>query len=313
MMTFAFGFFLIMSFLFILSFKLDNRAHKVDRRLNSEKMSLRNSKIKQVLEENFETNAPYKKKHKIEVLCVQAGLKIKYGEYKILSLLSAITLPIVFYIFLKNEYLTVASFFLGFTIPSQVITFMRNRRMAVLDKQIGSFLQMVTERYANTKDFAKAIRDCSEDFRGSEPFYSELRDTILEMELGVPTGEAVKNLSVRTGNKYIKRLSDYYSLSIQIGTDEARSTLLKQAFNQYDENRTVKNNLKMAISGPANEAYLMIAFIPITMGYNMATNSEYLPFMTETTMGKVGMTFIFTVIIGCLWLVNTKISAPIDE
>lgn len=275
--------------------------------------SARVGKLKKDLEETFEANASYKKRRKVEVLCIQAGLKLKYGEYKMLCLITAILLPIVFYTILKNEYLTIASFVLGFTIPSQVITFLRNKRMNILDKQIGSFLQMVTERYANTKDFAKAIRDCSEDFKGAEPFYSELRDTVMEIDLGVPTGEAIKNLSIRTGNKYVRRLGDYYSLSIQIGTDEARSTLLKQAFYQYEENRTVKNNLKMAISGPANEAYLMIGFIPVTMIYNAFTNPEYLPFMTTTTLGKVGMAGIFSVIIGCLWLVNTKISAPIDE
>lgn len=305
-------FFLAMTIVMYVSYRIQNKS-LLDKRKEQSMNSARALKFKKDLEDTLESNTSFAKKRKVETMCVQAGLKLRYGEYKIICFITAILLPILFYGVLKNEYLTVASFVLGFTIPSQVITFIRNRRMNVLDKQIGSFLQMVTERYANTKDFAKAIRDCSEDFKGAEPFYSELRDTVMEIDLGVPTGEAIKNLSLRTGNKYVRRLGDYYSLSIQIGTDEARSTLLKQAFYQYEENRTVKNNLKMAISGPANEAYLMIAFIPITMAYNAFTNAEYLPFMTTTQLGKIGVAGIFSVIIGCLWLVNTKISAPIDE
>lgn len=305
-------FFVAMLLVLLVSFRIENKdildARK-EQGLNTNRMK----NLKKDLENSIEANVAYKKKFKIENLCVQAGFKITYGEYKMMCLATGIILPILFWVVLKNEYLVVASIFLGMTIPSQVITYLRNRRMNILDKQIGSFLKMVTERYANTKDFAKAIKDCSHDFKGAEPFYSELRDTIMEIDLGVPTGEAVRNLSIRTGNKYVRRLSDYYSLSIQIGTEEARTTLLKQAFYQYEENRSVKNNLKMAITGPANEAYLMIGFIPCTMIYNSFTNQEYLPFMTGTTLGKVGMTVIFSVIIGCIWLVNTKISAPIDE
>lgn len=312
MEIFAIAFFIAMAAILVVSFKVQN-GNILDLRKQQGLTTARIGKTKKELEEMIESSASFKKKHKVETMCIQAGLKIKYGEYMLICFATAIILPIVFWIILKNEYLVVASVVLGMTIPSQIITFIRNRRMNVLDKQIGSFLKMVTERYANTKDFAKAIKDCSSDFKGSEPFYSELRDTIMEIDLGVPTGEAIKNLSIRTGNKYIRRLGDYYSLSIQIGTDEARSTLLKQAFYQYDENRSLKNSLKIAISGPANEAYMMIAFIPVTMIYNAFTNAEYLPFMTETQLGKMGMTFIFTVIILCVWLVNTKISAPIDE
>ena len=312
MEIFAGVFFVAMTATLLVSFKIQNK-DVLDLRKTQSLNAARVGKAKKDLEEIIESNASFKKKIKIETMCIQAGLKIKYGEYKLLCLATAIILPIIFWIILRNEYLVIASFVLGLTIPSQVITFLRNRRMGVLDKQIGSFLKMVTERYANTKDFAKAIKDCASDFKGAEPFYSELRDTIMEIDLGVPTGEAIKNLSVRTGNKYIRRLADYYSLSIQIGTDEARSTLLKQAFYQYEENRSVKNNLKIAISGPANEAYIMIGFIPCTMIYNAFTNPEYLPFMRDTQLGKIGVTFIFTVVIGCIWLVNTKISAPLDE
>lgn len=312
MKLFTIMFFVIMTIVVCVSYKIQNKGI-LDARKEQSMNNASILKLKKDIEEMLEENASFKKKHKVETLCIQAGLKLKYGEYKMLCILSSIILPIVFFVALNNEYLAIASFVLGFTIPSQIITFMRNRRMNVLDKQIGSFLQMVTERYANTKDFAKAIKDCAEDFKGAEPFYSELRDTIMEIDLGVPTSTAIKNLSIRTGNKYIRRLGDYYALSIEIGTDEARSTLLKQAFLQYDENRKIKGELKLAISGPANEAYLMIAFIPLTMAYNATTNKDYLPFMTTTTMGKVGTAVIFSVIIGCLWLVNTKISAPIDE
>lgn len=311
MKFFSFIFFLLISGLIIYNYKANNKT-ALDMRKEQSKTSLRENAIKKALEQNFEDNASYSKKYKIETMCAQAGLKIKYGEYKIICLLSAIALPVLCLSILNNEYLAVVSFILGFTIPSQVITMIKNRRMAILDKQIGSFLKMVTERYANTKDFSKAIQDCVEDFKGAEPFYTELRDTVLDMQLGVSTSNALKSLSKRTGSKYLNRLGDYYSLALKLGTTEARNTLLKQSFYQYDEDRKIKNELKMAISGPANEAYLMISFIPITMIYNAFTNKDYIPFMTQTTLGKVGMAGIFAVIIGCLWVVNTKLSSPID-
>lgn len=311
MKIFSILFFLLMSFLIVYNYRTNNKT-ALDMRKEQSKTSLRENAIKKALEQNFEDKVSYNKKYKVETMCIQAGLKIKYGEYKLICLASAIGLPLLCLSVLNNEYLAIVAFFLGFTIPSQAITMLRNRRMKIMDKQIGSFLQMVTERYANTKNFSKSIQDCVEDFKGAEPFHSELRDTVLEMQLGVSTAVAVKGLAKRTGSKYLNRLGDYYSLAIKLGTSEARNTLLKQSFYQYDEDRKIKNELKMAISGPANEAYLMIAFIPCTMIYNAFTNDDYIRFMTQTTLGKIGVAGIFAVIIGCLWVVNTKLSAPID-
>lgn len=304
-------FFLLISVLIIFNYKINNKT-TLDMRKEQSKTSLRENAIKKAIEQNLEDNASFKKKHKIETMCIQAGFKLNYGEYMIICFISSILLPIVCYISLKNEYLMVVSFFLGFTIPSQIITMIKNRRAKILDRQVGSFLKMATERYSNTKDFSKAIQDCVEDFKGEEPIYTELRDTVLEMQLGISTSVALRNLAKRTGSKYLSRLGDYYALALKLGTAEARNTLLKQSFYQYDEDRKIKNDLKMAISGPANEAYLMIGFIPITMIYNAFTNKDYLPFMTQTTVGKIGVAVIFSVVVGCLWVVNTKLSSPID-
>ena len=270
------------------------------------------TKIQRAIEDSVDRNATYKKKAKIERLCAQAGVKIKYPHYVMLGLLSSVICSLAFFALLKNEYLAFASLFLGYTIPNQVLTFMSNKRLETLDKQIGSFLQIVTERYSVTKDFSKSLSDTAEDLKGSEPLYSEIVDTLMEIELGIPVTTAVKNLSERTGNIYLGRLADYYYLSLQIGTHEARTTLLKQAYHQYEESRALKTNLKVAIAGPANEAYLMISFIPGTVIYSALTNPEYLPYMTTTQIGKIGTTFIFAVVIGSLWLVSSKIASPIE-
>lgn len=304
-------FFLSMSLCIYAMYRIEKKTILQEKRIeNIKKINI--EKLTKNIVDVIEEQASFAKKKKITVLCSQAGLKLSYGQYMLLCFISAFILPIVLYIFLKNEYLLVVAFVLGFTIPNQVITFVCNRRMSVLDKQIGSFLQIVTERYSNTKDFAKSLKDCTQDFKGSEPLYSELLDTVMEIELGVSVGEAIKNLAIRTGNKYVSRLGDYYILSIQIGTDDARSTLLKQAYLQYEESRSIMNNLKAAISGPTNEAFLMIGFIPATIAYNSLTNPEYLNFMTTTMLGKISMAGIFAVVIGSIWLVNTKISAPLD-
>lgn len=308
---FSILFYIFISIVIIFNYKISNK-NTLNMRKEQTSVSLREHHIKKTLEKKFESRSTYSKKYKIETLCSQAGLKISYGEYKILQVICAILLPIICISILNNEYLALTAIFIGFLIPSQIITIIRNRRTSILDKQVGSFLQMVTERYSNTRDFSKAINDCLDDFKGAEPFYSELRDTILEMQLGVSTSNALKSLANRTGSKYLNRLGDYYSLALKLGTPEARNTLLKQSFYQYDEDRKMKNELKMAISGPANEAYIMIGFIPVTMIYNSFTNPDYIPFMTQTTTGKIGVAVIFAVITGCLWIVSTKLSAPID-
>lgn len=268
--------------------------------------------LKKRLEQIAEDKVKFSKRYKIETMCLQAGFKLSYAEYKIVSFATGVLTSIVVGTVMNNPYLAFMFFFIGFVAPGQIISFLKNRRVVRLEGQIGAFMKMVIKRYETTKDFSKALELTMVEFKGEEPIYTELKQTVLEINLGKPVGEAMDDLARRTGNKYMERLSDYYKIASSLGTEDVRKKLLNQAYDQFEENRQIKRLLNKEISGPKREAYVMLASIPMIIVYQCVTNNSYIDFMTNTFIGKIGTTFIAGIFIGCVWFVNAKIGAPLD-
>lgn len=275
-------------------------------------LSLRENSLKKKFEKMAEEKVKFSKKYKIETTCLQAGFKLTYGEYKMICIACAVILPIALLLSINNQVMALICIPIGYCIPGQIISFIKNKRRKVLDEQVGTFIKLSSERYSMQGSFNQAIENCLNDFVGQEPLYSELKLSVAELKLGTPVDEVMQGLARRTGNKFLKRYSDFYNITATLGTDEAKSSILGQAYLQYDENRKMSAQLKKEIAGPINEAYIMIGSIPLVVLYQCFTSKDYVDFMINTTFGKVGSAIILTVVIGCVWFVNAKIASPLD-
>lgn len=311
------AFFLIICSLIIVSFtvilnmnKKENQTKVVKRRRSSK--DLKGRMIGGSLSQKLEKNADVSKKYKAETICLQAGVDLTYGEYKFLCLCCAIVLPLVILLFMKNIFLAIFMVFLGHMIPGQYLKLQANKRVKKMEEQCGSFLRIVLERYKTSKDMASSIQNSLRDFFGCDPFYENLRQCVIDIQLGVPCEEALEALARRCGNKFMARFSDYYKITENLATHEAKYELLYQAFLQYEEDRELKQLLKKEISGPVSESYIMVAATPAFMCWQAIANPDYLDFMLNTTTGQIGLAVIFVVVLLCIAFINAKIAAPLD-
>lgn len=268
--------------------------------------------LKKQMSAMLDEKADVNKKYKIETMCVQAGHQMSYGEFKVLSFGVAIVLPILMLLVIHNVLLAIVFAFIGYNIPGQFLKAKSNKRVQQMESQVGSFLRIVIERYKNQEDMAKAISQTLPDFRGSEPFYTELKQAVIDMNKGMSTEEAITHLARRTGNKYLTRFSDYYKITVNITTHQNKIELLNQAFTQYEENRKLKSLLKEKISGPVREAYIMVFATPVFMIYQSFATEGYLDFMINDPVGQAGIAGVVLVLLGSIWFINAKIGAPVD-
>lgn len=267
------------------------------------------SKIDKVLTERVKAN----KRNAMEDKLKQAGFNISYTEYIIICIFSGIIMAILFGSLMTNPYLAILFLIFGFLAPYQIISFLRNKRINLLDKQIGAFMQMTIKRYENTRNMHTALKMTAKELQGEQPISQEINKTVLEINLGIPTEIALKNMATRTGNKYMERFASYYEVASAIGTDELRKNLLTQAYVQYEENRELKRALDEKIAGPVKDAKIMIGSVPMIAIYQLVTNDEYATFMTKTSTGRIGTAVIIGTLIIVIWIVNAKIGAPIDK
>lgn len=285
---------------------LANR-HKQTRKMFRENI------IKEKLDNVIKENISIKRQSKMEDRLTQAGLNIGYTEYIMISVLSSIVMALIFGFLLNNVLLGIMFLFIGFFIPHQIVLALRNKRVAVMEKQVGAFMRMVIKRYQNTKDFNKALKMTEREFEGQKPLCDEIRKTVLDIELGVPTVKALRDMAYRTGNKYMIRFADYYEVTSEVGTSELREDLLTQAYEQYEENRQIQRELKQELSGPKQDAYIMLFSVPIFAIYQAISNPDYIYFMTHVKMGKIGTTVIIGTLLIVVWFINNKLGASINE
>lgn len=306
--------YLIVMFVLIFAFHYEkNDSKKLKKRRDAQLSDLfRENSIKKQLESRIVSKSKISKKISQEKLLMQAGLRVSYAEYVVIQFATAILIAIVFGYMMNNIGLAILFTIIGYLVPGQVVAFLRNKRLTKLDNQIGSFMQMIIARYQNSKDFAKSLKTTEKEFRGQEPIYSEIQKTNLEIELGTPVIKAVEAMGERTENKYMKRFAAYYKVAAETGTEEIRATLLNQAFIQYEEERAIKRELKKEIQGPLGEAYIMIGAVPAFALYQSLMSPDYIRFMTQTSMGKIGTTVIVGTLILIAWFANAKLGAPLD-
>lgn len=311
-MEFKLLIFTVLMFATILIGLMGKKNSRLESRKQQSTNLLRENVLKKRLEKYAEEKVKFSKRYDIETLCLQAGFNLSYAEYMMISITTAIVSTLSVALVMNNVLLGIVFALIGYMIPKQVITFLKNRRITRMEKQIGPFMQMVIKRYETTKDFGKSLELTLVEFEGEEPMYSEIRKTVLEINVGLPIGEAMDNMARRTGNKYLARLSDYYKIASTLGTEEIRKKLLNQAYKQFEENRKAQATMKKELSGPKNEAYIMLACIPGFAVYSAMTNDDFVPFMTNTLTGQIGTTVITLIFLGSIWFVNKKIGAPLE-
>ena len=243
----------------------------------------------------------------------KAGLKMSYTSSILLSLLMGIAFAVGIFILIRNPFMSIVFFGIGWNVPSVVMNFFVNKRIRKLDEQIGMWMRMVIKRYEVINDFYSAFMSTIADFAGEEPIYSELIITRNNIERGDSVADGLHDLAKRIDNKYMMRFADYYAITSDIGTEEARHEVLEQALLQYQEHVSLTRELNKQISELSMEAYIMLAFVWGVVAYQINADSTYITFMTTTLLGQFGSALIAAVWLLCFWVVSAKISAPLDK
>ena len=257
-------------------------------------------------------SAKQESKYKMETKILNAGFSFTYGEYKFMCILAALAIPVVAYAITPNIYLALVLGGVAYFAPAEVIKFIGNKRIAKMENQIGSFMRLCLERYKTSKDMAAAIINTMPDFRDCEPLYTEIRLTVVDINLGIPCADAIDNFARRTGNKFMARFGNYYRITDNLSTFTAKVELLNQAYQQYIEDLEIKTMLKKEISGPVGESYLMVGMTPVFMVWQSIQDPTYLDFMLHDPIGQAGIAAIFVILLACIIFINIKIGGPLE-
>lgn len=274
---------------------------------------LRENAIKVKFEENIQERVGRERQKNTDDLLMKAGLdNWRYTELVLIKISLAIVGLIVSWLFLKAPVITVVTTGIMYILPGQIVQTVANKRMLSMEEDVGTFIQLVIERYKVHGDFQEAIKQSAPDFKGQEPMYSEIRKTILDLNIGRPTVEAVDNMSKRTGNRFLKQLANYYDIASTIGTESSRNDIIGQAWINYQDDYNMRKRHEEEINGPKKDAFIIVGALPLLMVYQSFVDEHYLDFYLNTKMGQIGLAVILVSMFLAIMFINKKIGAPLD-
>lgn len=274
---------------------------------------LREHAITQKFQESINDRTDFKKRAKVESELRRAGIdRVTYTELQITKIGLSIIGTLAAWLFLGSPIVTIILAIGFYLLPSQIVGLIANRRTILMEKDIGTFIQLTTERYKVHGDFQMAVKQSAPDFVGHEPIYTEINKTILEFNIGVPSTEALENMAERTGNKFIAQLANYYDIASTIGTESSRDKIIGQAWVNFDDDFKMRQQHAQEIDGPKKDAYIILAALPLMMLYMSTTQDNYWDFWLNTGLGQFGLGVILITIIISVTFINKKIGAPLE-
>lgn len=301
------GFFVILS----MDFSKEAKEEKIAKKSKIRKIAKSNV-ARDTLQELLDERMSFKKRKEVEGCILQAGSNLSVVDLYVSSIGLAILLGCLVGFALNNLFLVFVFAIVGFILPKQVLVFRGRRRKEKLNTQVGTFINVVIGRYEMLNDFSESLRMSIEECHGQEPISTEIKKTVMDLDLGLSVNEALDNMTLRTGNKHILKLANNYRVATNIGTKEARKQLLSYVIDEYNQQTVSEAQLKRELKGPIMEAYLMCAMVPAVVVMQAVLTEGYVDFMTNTTLGKIGTAVIVTTLMLGIWFINAKVSAPIE-
>lgn len=267
--------------------------------------------LSRTLEEKL--NVKVSRKAKLELLGERAGIEISYYPFMAYRLMIAFAGFILLLIILRSIPFAIAFAVLLYMLPKEIVGYLANKRMNKLEKQIGIAMRGITTRYQSTGDIMESLIGTMNDFEGEYPIYDELKRVTDEISLGETSEDALEGMARRVGNKFFTRFVIFYKVAAEAGTLDARKALLGDAIKQYEEDHKIKLSLKKSLREPKFSVYFMICMIPAMAFVGSGTTDNYWHFMTRTTVGQIVSVVVMGIVVISLWLVNSKLAAPLDR
>ena len=229
------------------------------------------------------------------ILIEQSGLKVKVGEFLLLTLFVGLT-----GFMLVNTFLHIPVVGFGLAIvPYLMLNFLKEKRTADFVKQMPQALDLISSDLRAGLDVQAALKHLSDEFPA--PIGEEFGKVIVEINLGLPISDALNNLAKRINTMDVQILCTGIIINRELGGNLAELT--SSIGNTVRERFRLKGMIKaLTAENQGSAILLMVLPVGLYLVLNMLAPAVYNSFATDP-IGKmiliscaVSMTFGYLVI-----------------
>lgn len=218
-------------------------------------------------------------------LIEQSGLKIKIGEFLLLTFFVGLAGLILVNVFL---HIPVIGFGIAI-IPYFVLNFLKEKRTADFVKQMPQALDLISSDLRAGLDVQAALKHLADEFPA--PIGEEFGKVIVEINLGLPISDALNNLAKRINTMDVQILCTGIIINRELGGNLAELTL--SIGNTVRERFRLKGMIKaLTAENQGSAILLMVLPVGLYILLNILAPGVYNSFATDP-LGKM-------ILIGCV-------------
>jgi tight adherence protein B len=171
----------------------------------------------------------------------------------------------------------------GYLVPIYFLRFKIARRAKAFNNQLGDTLTLVANSLRTGYSFMQAVEMVSREM--APPISVEFARILKEMNLGIPTEEALNNMAKRVDSDDLDLVITAVLIQRQVGGNLAE--VLDNIANTIRTRIRLKGELK-ALTAQGRFSGIIVGLLPLIIGTALyALNPEYMRLLFTHPMGKM--------------------------
>ncbi len=208
----------------------------------------------------------------IKLQLAQANLKITPTEYIMLVFISIVSTGALAFLIYKNLPLTLGGAVLGFFLPRFYLGMRKRKRLKMFNDQLGDTINLMANGLRAGYSILQAMESVADEM--PDPIAEEFKRVVREIQLGVPTEQAMNNMARRVPSDDLDLMITAINVQHEVGGNLAE--ILEVIGFVIRERVRIAGEIKTLTAQGMLSGYV-ISFLPIVLGLILfAMNQEYL-------------------------------------
>lgn len=219
----------------------------------------------------------------VEHKLIQAGLPIRGAEFVVICLGVALLSSILFILLSGSILMAFIGGIIGFLVPLLILRVKIDRRTKAFNLQLGDTLVLVANSLRTGYSFMQAIEMVSREM--PKPIGEEFGRVLKEMNLGIPTEDAMNNMAKRVNSDDLDLSITAVLIQRQVGGNLAE--VLTSIASTIRERVKIKGQIR-TLTAQGRISGLIIGILPFGIGSVIyLINPEYIKVLFTHPMGKM--------------------------
>lgn len=211
----------------------------------------------------------------------QADIPLRAGELAALQLAAVVLLPLLSIHYFSSFYLALTMAFCGAALPMLFVRSSKLRRRRKFTDQLGEALPVMSSSLRAGFSLLQTLDALQNE--AAAPLSSELRQTLREIKYGIPTEEALKNLTRRVRCEDLDLIVTAIVIQHQVGGNLAE--VLDNITHTIRERIRIKGEVR-TLTAQGKISGTIVALLPVALAaFLMIVNPSYLLVLFRHPLG----------------------------